>query len=68
MTAAALRKDEDQHADQRKRRACLKCADTFESAWYGERVCRRCKGSSTWQSGGSMDLTGSRPRTGSVRR
>lgn len=67
MTAAALRKDEDVHAEQRKRRACLKCNDTFESAWFGERVCRRCKGSSTWQSGASMDMTNSRSRTGSRR-
>ena len=28
---------------QRRARACLTCQATFESEWYGERICRRCK-------------------------
>jgi hypothetical protein len=38
-----------------KRRACLCCAGPFESAWAGERICPRCKGSATWRE----DLSGS---------
>ena len=52
MKTAALRKrddsDEDQYAAQRRVRACLKCSTKFESAWYGERVCRPCKTGSSW--------------------
>ncbi len=32
-----------------KRRACLCCAKAFDSAWAGERICPRCKASSTWR-------------------
>lgn len=28
---------------QRRARACLTCQTSFESEWYGERICRRCK-------------------------
>lgn len=68
MTATALRNDEDVHAAQRRKRACLKCTETFESAWFGERICRRCKGTSSWQSGGSLVSAGGRSRSGAVRR
>ena len=34
-----------------KTRKCLLCRDGFPSAWAGERICRRCKSSSTWRSG-----------------
>jgi hypothetical protein len=34
-----------------KRRKCLRCLEHFESQWAGERVCGRCKRSSTWRSG-----------------
>ena len=64
MTASALRKEEDVHVEQRRLRTCLKCTDKFESAWFGERICRRCKGSSTWQTGGSMDTISSRTSSG----
>lgn len=53
MKSAAVRKredsDEDQYATQRRVRTCLKCATKFESAWFGERVCRPCKSGSSWQ-------------------
>lgn len=68
MTASAMRKDELLHAEQRRVRACLKCESTFESLWFGERICRRCKGGSTWRSGSAVDLPGARSRTGQVRR
>jgi hypothetical protein len=65
MSSNALRKEEVAHPEQRRVRACLKCNDKFESAWAGERVCRKCKGGSSWQSSG-LDAVGS--RTGSGRR
>jgi len=34
---------------RRKQRDCLCCAKTFDSAWSGERICPRCKGSATWR-------------------
>jgi hypothetical protein len=40
---------------RRKKRACLCCTGAFESAWAGERICPRCKGSATWRD----DLSGS---------
>jgi hypothetical protein len=36
---------------QRKERMCLSCGSMFDSAWRGERVCPRCKGSSAWRTG-----------------
>jgi len=37
--------------DVPKRRRCLRCREPFASQWAGERICARCKGSSTWKSG-----------------
>ena len=34
-----------------KLRHCLSCRDQFTSAWAGERICPKCKSSSTWRSG-----------------
>lgn len=34
-----------------KLRQCLRCRSTFESAWSGERICSRCKGSHAWRQG-----------------
>ena len=34
-----------------KERRCLSCSSTFASEWAGERVCKRCKQSSSWKSG-----------------
>ncbi|MEQ8504321.1 MAG: hypothetical protein RIB80_03275 [Rhodospirillales bacterium] len=47
--------DLDEHsrsapADQPKTRSCLRCDTRFMSAWSGERICPRCKGSSAWRS------------------
>lgn len=44
-------KTDDAAPDTAKRRACLKCRDGFESEWAGERICPRCKKSSTWKLG-----------------
>jgi len=37
--------------DKPKVRKCLACATDFESAWSGERICKRCKSSNRWKSG-----------------
>ena len=34
-----------------KERRCLNCTDHFTSMWAGERVCKRCKQTSSWRSG-----------------
>ncbi len=34
-----------------KLRHCLACRSPFTSAWAGERICPKCKSSSTWRSG-----------------
>ena len=34
-----------------KERRCLSCTGTFTSVWAGERVCKRCKQTSSWRSG-----------------
>lgn len=34
-----------------KQRQCLRCRTLFESAWSGERICARCKGSHAWRQG-----------------
>lgn len=34
-----------------KMRRCLMCTRNFESEWAGERICRKCKSTSTWKSG-----------------
>lgn len=38
-------------SDVPKYRQCLRCSDTFQSQWAGERICSRCKSSSTWRNG-----------------
>ena len=45
--------DEEPSHIHRKARRCLMCHSEFDSAWAGERICRRCKSSSTWQTGQS---------------
>jgi hypothetical protein len=34
-----------------KVRKCLGCRSPFTSAWAGERICPKCKASSSWRSG-----------------
>ena len=34
-----------------KTRYCLVCREPFQSAWAGERVCRKCKSTAAWRSG-----------------
>ena len=34
-----------------KQRLCLHCRDGFTSFWSGDRICGRCKRSSSWRAG-----------------
>jgi hypothetical protein len=38
-----------------KQRNCLMCRKPFESSWHGERVCRKCKSTGEWRSGGGVE-------------
>ena len=37
-----------------KVRNCLACRRPFESAWAGERICPKCKSSSSWRTGSAF--------------
>ena len=37
--------------DAPKARPCLKCRQVFDSTGFGDRICRRCKGSKVWRDG-----------------
>jgi hypothetical protein len=41
--------DEPQTCFEEHERSCLKCGTSFQSAWTGERICKRCKQSSDWK-------------------
>ena len=41
-----------QQVNEEKIRKCLMCRTPFPSTWAGERICRRCKSSARWRSGG----------------
>ncbi len=53
---AYLRKAENEPQQQTKLRHCLKCQAPFESAWSGERVCRKCKTSRVWRDGVAANM------------
>jgi len=36
---------------QEKVRRCLCCGEDFNSAWAGERVCKKCRSSARWRQG-----------------
>lgn len=42
-----------------KIRTCLACSQPFDSAWAGERICHKCKSSSSWRSGSAPQLAAS---------
>ncbi len=52
LRRAYLRKAENEPPQQTTLRHCLKCQVPFESAWSGERVCRKCKTKHFWRGGG----------------
>jgi hypothetical protein len=35
-----------------KTRLCLRCGASFQSEWSGERICKPCKGTAGWRTGG----------------
>jgi hypothetical protein len=39
-----------------KQRDCLACRRPFTSAWAGERICHKCKSSSSWRSGSARQF------------
>jgi len=39
------------NADVAKTRSCLRCQEKFDSSGFGERICRRCKSTSSWRDG-----------------
>lgn len=39
-------------SDDERMRRCLVCGTDFLSSWAGNRVCKRCRATSTWKSGG----------------
>jgi predicted RNA-binding Zn-ribbon protein involved in translation (DUF1610 family) len=41
----------------RLQRTCLSCKAMFDSAWAGERICPRCKGTTVWRSGASASIS-----------
>ena len=54
MADIDLKSDDDTDLDeqyQAKTRLCLMCREPFESAWAGERVCKRCKSTAAWREG-----------------
>jgi len=44
---------------KRLQRTCLSCKARFDSAWAGERICQRCKGTTAWRNGAATGVTGS---------
>jgi hypothetical protein len=63
MTSEALNHDDNHDEHRRTRRPCLRCQTIFDSAWAGERICMRCKGSSAWRNGGPLESRESRSRS-----
>ncbi len=43
--------EDELHRGSPKLRLCLRCQNSFQSEWAGERICARCKSSSAWRSG-----------------
>jgi len=53
----------DHGEHRRMRRPCLRCQAMFDSAWAGERICVRCKGSNAWRNGGPLEIREPRSRS-----
>lgn len=53
MTTATAKdlRDTEATTSTAKERNCLRCREVFMSEWAGERICSRCKKSSTWKNG-----------------
>ena len=55
VMAEPAMKPEPERVYEVKSRNCLKCENTFESSWPGERVCKRCKSSDSWRNGSDFE-------------
>jgi hypothetical protein len=63
MSSESARNSKPQPANTNVRmRPCLKCSTPFQSEWAGERICRHCKGSSTWRNSSLAGTGESRAR------
>ncbi|HEX6093042.1 MAG TPA: hypothetical protein VFZ07_06790 [Dongiaceae bacterium] len=51
MADDSHKKPESDKKYEPKRRKCLRCQESFTSAWPGERVCSPCKQTSDWRDG-----------------
>lgn len=50
-TAEALDEFDAERQSQRKERDCMMCGEGFESEWFGERICRKCKSTAAYRQG-----------------
>jgi hypothetical protein len=62
-----LEKSDLETAKEAQTRNCLVCRTPFLSAWAGERICVRCKTTSTWRGGGLKQTTPAKSSTRSKR-
>lgn len=51
MPKSVSRKNDQIELEAARMRQCLKCTTPFFSQWNGERICKRCKASKSWQNG-----------------
>ena len=51
MADDSHKKPESDKKYEPRRRKCLRCQESFTSAWPGERVCSPCKQTSDWRDG-----------------
>lgn len=52
MSSSDTKKPTSDRPHIRKKRTCLMCASEFHSEWSGERICKACKSTDSWRSGG----------------
>lgn len=50
----SVKKPESDRQHETKKRKCLMCAQSFSSAWPGERICPSCKQTQAWSDGHGM--------------
>jgi hypothetical protein len=55
VMAEIAAKPEPERVYEVKTRNCLKCEESFESSWPGERICKRCKSSDSWRNSSSFE-------------
>ena len=50
-----FKKPISEREDEVMMRRCLKCRESFESNWAGERVCKTCKSRDEWRTGSGYE-------------